>query len=112
MIARKRLPDRPLRGAGARAAQLRHRSGADGSAILAGRRAINAHRHRLRLARDQQRPLGVVRRRARADGLPDFRPDALFAATWPLSVSTKRSMKPEICWPWLFVVRNGTSTRI
>jgi hypothetical protein len=24
----------------------------------------------------------VVRRRARADGLPDFRPDALFAATW------------------------------
>jgi hypothetical protein len=30
----------------------------------------------------------VVRRRARTDGLPDFRPDALFAATrCPLTVS-------------------------
>ena len=41
-----------------------------------------------RRARDQQRSLGVVRRRARADGLPDFRPDALFAATrCPLIIS-------------------------
>jgi len=51
-----------------------HRPGADGSAILAGRRGNDAHRHRV--ARDQQRPLGVVRRRAHADGLLDFRPDA------------------------------------
>src|SRR6266446_6899860 len=60
----------------------------DGSAILAGRRRNDAHRHPHRLPRDQQRPIGVVRRRARTDGLPDFRPDALFVATrCPLTVS-------------------------
>jgi hypothetical protein len=69
-------------------APVRHRPGTDGSAILAGRRGNDAHRHPHRLPRDQQRPIGVVRRRARTDGLPDFRPDALFAATrCPLTVS-------------------------
>ena len=78
---RKRLPDRALRGAHSRAAQLRHRPGTNGSAVLAGRRGNDAHRHPHRFPRDQQRPIGVVRRRARTMGLPYIRPDALFAAT-------------------------------
>jgi hypothetical protein len=36
----------------------------------------------------------VVRRRARANGLPDFRPDALFATTWrPLIASNRHFLK-------------------
>ena len=41
------------------------------------------------VARDQQRAIGVVRRRARADGLSDFRDDALPAAA-PGAVMGKR----------------------
>ncbi len=64
--------------------------------LLAGRRGDDVHRHPHRVARDQQRPLGVVRRRARANGLPDFRPDALFAATWcPVIASNPRFLKPN-----------------
>ena len=42
----------------------------------------DAHRYPHSLARDQQRPVGVIRWRARAHGLSDFRPDALFATPW------------------------------
>jgi hypothetical protein len=38
----------------------------------------------------------VVRRRARANGLSDFRPDALYAATWcPLIASDPHFLKPN-----------------
>jgi Ca2+/Na+ antiporter len=78
----ERLPDRALRGAGTRAAQLHYRTRAHGSAILAGSRGNDADRHPHHLTCDQHRSLGVVSRRARADGLPDLRPDAVFTATW------------------------------
>ena len=41
----QRVADRPLRRAGARAAELRARPDADGPAVLAGRRGDDAHRH-------------------------------------------------------------------
>jgi hypothetical protein len=44
-IPLQRGPDRALRGAGARAAQSRHRSDAHEPAILAGCRGHDAHRH-------------------------------------------------------------------
>ena len=53
---------------------------ADGPAVLAGRRGDDADRDDDGGAGDQQRPLGLVRRRAGADGLPDLRHDALPAA--------------------------------
>ena len=62
------------------AAQLRARPDTDGPAVLARRGGDDAHRHDDRLARDQQRPLGVVRRCPAADGLFDLRHDALPAA--------------------------------
>ena len=58
-------------------AELFHRADADGPAILAGRGGDDAHRHPHRVARHEQRALGVVRRRAGADGLSDLRHDAL-----------------------------------
>jgi hypothetical protein len=42
----------------------------------------------------QQRPLGLVRRRSRANGLLHFRPDALFAATRRLLIA-QRPKFPE-----------------
>ena len=75
--AGERRADRALRRPGAGAAQLLHRPDADGPAVLAGRRRDDAHRHPHRRAGDQQRPVGLVRRRAGADGLPDLRHDAL-----------------------------------
>ena len=57
-----------------------HRPDADGPAILAGRGGDDAHRHAHRVARDQQRAIGVVRRRAGADGLSHLRHDALSVA--------------------------------
>ena len=77
----KRLADRVVRGPGARAAQLCDRPDADGSAIVARRCDDDAHRDAHRLARDQRRTIRVVRRRARLDGLPDLRDDAVPLAT-------------------------------
>ena len=57
-----------------------HRPVADEPAVLAGRGGHDADRHADRRAGDEQRPLGVVRRRAGADGLPDLCDDALLAA--------------------------------
>ena len=95
----QRLPDRPVRGAGAGAAELRHRPRADGPAILAGCRGDDADRHPHRVAGDHQRTLGVVRRRARADGLPDLRHD-------PLPVAAAGPMIPAVGkgvgWPASF----------
>ena len=78
--ARQRVADRAVRGAGAGAAQLRDRPDADGPAVLAGRGGDDAHRHAHRVAGHQQRALGLVRRRAGADGLSDLRHDAVPAA--------------------------------
>ena len=68
-----------------------HRPDADGSAVLAGRRGDDAHRHHDRLARDQQRALGVVRRGAGADGVSDLRHDALPVATQVHEARTRPS---------------------
>ena len=70
---------------------------ADGSAIVARRGGDDALRDAHRLARDQQRTIGVVRRRAPADGLPDLRDDAVplasrFAVTVP--AETVRPRQP------------------
>ena len=70
---------------GAGAAQLCHRPGADGPAILAGRGGDDSHRHPYRVARHEQRAVGVVRRGVGADGLSDLRHDALPVAA-PISV--------------------------
>ena len=75
--ARERIPNCALRRSDTGTAQLRHRPGADDSAILARRSGHDAHRHHDRVAGDQQRALGVVCRSARTDGVPDFRHDAL-----------------------------------
>ena len=75
--ARERVPNCLIRGPGAGAAQLCPRADADGPAILAGRSCNDAYRNAHGFARDQQRALGLVRRRARFDGLPDIRHDAL-----------------------------------
>src|SRR5207342_2951784 len=69
--------NRALRCPSAGAAQLPHRPGTDEPAILAGRSGHDAHRQHDRIPGDQQRALGVVCRRARTDGVPDFRNDAL-----------------------------------
>ena len=53
-------------------AELRDRPDADGPAVLAWRGGDDAHRHDDRRARHQRRPIGVVRRRAGADGVPIF----------------------------------------
>ena len=87
-----------VRRPGAGAAQLRHRPGADGPAILAGRSGHDAHRHHDRVPGDQQRALGVVCRSARADGVPDFRHDALPVAT-PGTVKGPTS-KPRVKRPF------------
>ena len=73
----ERGANRAVRGARARAAQLRHGSGTDEPAILAGRRGDDAHRHHDRGAGDEQRALGVVRRCAGVDGVYDFCHDAV-----------------------------------
>ena len=51
-----------------------HRAGADGPAILAGRSGDDFHRHADGLPRHEQRAIGVVRRRAGVDGVPDSSP--------------------------------------
>ena len=58
-------------------AELRHRADADGPAILARRGGDDSHRDPDGVPRHEQRPVGVVRRGASADGLPDLRHDAL-----------------------------------
>ena len=96
--AGQRVANRAVRRAGAGAAQLRARPDADGPAVLAGRGGDDAHRHADRGARDEQRALGVVRRRAGADGLPDLRHDAVPVAApsamnnRPMLVSTPMTM--------------------
>ena len=76
----ERVANRAVRGARARADELRHRPGADEPAVLAGRGGDDLHRHDDRVARHEQRPLGVVHRRAGIDGVPDLRDDAVPAA--------------------------------
>ena len=97
----ERLADRVVRGPGARAAQLCDRPHADGSAIVARRCGDDAHRDAHRLARDQQRTIGVVRRRARLDGLPDLRDDAVplttrRAMTSSVGLSLLRELAPQV----------------
>ena len=99
--AGQRVPNRALRRAGAGAPELRDRADADGPAVLAGRRGDDAHRHDDRLAGDQQRALGVVRRCPAADGLCDLRHDALPVAApggmTPRATSTDRN-PPSASW--------------
>jgi Ca2+:H+ antiporter len=87
--ARERLADRALRRAGPRAAELCDRPGAHDAPVLAGCRRNDAHRHDDGGARDQQRPVGLVRRRACADGLSGVCHDAVLAAA--SRVATPRS---------------------
>ena len=95
--ARERLADRAVRGPGARAAQLCDRPDADGSAIVARRGDDDAHRDAHRLARDQQRTIRMVRRRARPDGLPDLRDDAVPPATCRAMTSPDRLVVHGLC---------------
>ena len=79
-----------------------HRADADGPAILAGRGGDDAHRHPHRVARDEQRALGVVRRGVGADGLPDLRHDALPVAA-PSDIKalfTETHPQPLFNMPW------------
>src|SRR5678810_787866 len=62
-------------------AQLRPRSDADGPEILAGRGGDDSYRHPHRVARHEQRTLGMVRRRAGVDGVFDFCHNALSVAS-------------------------------
>ena len=65
--------------------ELLRRAGADGPAVLAGRRRYDAHRDPHDLAGYKQRTLGLVRRGAGVDGLSDLRHDAIpVAAPSPL----------------------------
>ena len=61
--------------------ELRHGPGADEPAVLAGRGGDDAARDAHRDAGDQQRALGVVRRRAGVDGVPGLRDDAVPVAS-------------------------------
>ena len=93
----QRLPDCPLRRAGARPAQLRARPVADGPAVLAGRRGDDAHRHDGRDHAHKRRPLGVVRRRPAADGLRGVRHDALSAAAAGAVTRLPAGTEPRAC---------------
>ncbi len=75
------------------------RPDADGPAVLAGRGRDDAHRDDDRDAGDQQRALGLVRRRAGADGVSHLRHDALPAAapgslTMPGPLTSVRVLEP------------------
>ena len=87
------LPNCALCGAGPDAAQLCHRSGADGLAVLAGRGGDDSRRHAYRDARHEHRAVGVVRWGVGVNGLSDLRHDALPAAA-PSPVSTPSSEIP------------------
>src|SRR6185503_2762554 len=77
---RQRVPDRALRRSGAGAPEPRPRPDADEPAVLAGRRGDDADRDADGVVSDERRPLGLVRRGARADGVPHLRDDAVPAA--------------------------------
>src|SRR5436190_3296928 len=99
-------PDRAVCRAAAGTRELRHRADADGPAVLAGRGSDDVHRHPHRGIGHRERTLGLVRRGAGADGLPDLCDDALPAAspsamrtpligtTRPLATSAKRALEP------------------
>src|SRR6266550_1435892 len=104
--AGQRGPDRAVCRAAAGARQLLCGADADGPAVLAGRGSDDVHRHPHRGIGDRERTLGLVRRGAGADGLPDLCDDALPAAapsamrtpligtTRPLATSAKRALEP------------------
>src|SRR5262245_36477765 len=77
----QRVPDSTFCGAGLGAAQLRRRAGAHGSAVLARGCGDDPDRDHYCDAGDQRRPVGLVHGRADADGLFNFRHDALSLAT-------------------------------
>jgi Sodium/calcium exchanger protein len=76
----ERIANRALRCSHSGTVQLRHRSSADGPAILAECSGNDAHCHHDRVARDQQRAVGMVCGSPHTDGVPDFRHDALLVA--------------------------------
>ena len=85
------VADRAVRGAGAGAAQLRDRAGADGPALLARGGGDGAHRHDDGGARHQRRTFCVVRRCAAPHGLCGLRHDPLSAAAGRLSRAEARA---------------------
>ena len=73
-------PRSPCRCPGSRAVELRHRPHSDGPAPLAGSGGDGARRHPDCDTR-HERPIGLVRRRAGPDALPDIRDDVVPDAT-------------------------------
>lgn len=74
---RERDPNRALRRPGVGPSELCHRSDAYGPSILARRGSHDADRDADRCVGDQQRALGLVRRSADPDGVPDLCADAV-----------------------------------
>src|SRR5262245_14965143 len=87
---------------GACTSQLRDRSSADGSAILAGRGGDDANRGHDRITRDEHGSFSVVPRGTPPDRLLDLRYDALPVATPDLVIgfgNAVRDVWPVGYWP-------------
>ena len=111
--ARERFADRAIRRTRTGAAELPDRPGTNRPALLAGRGGDGARCHAHRDARDERRPIGLVRRRAGVDGVHDFRHDALPIAA-PNSVNgtlTTTTTRAATCGLYRLYSRPKTAPR-